>query len=159
MAEAQHDLAEKLNRLISGVGNPSTERLAEAIKEHTGTSISGAYLWQLKKGKRSNLTLQHLMALASYFSSALDVPVTLSYFDPSTPVDQPWLDSEEKDRVAELQQQLTEEKEFTDAMGDHGVRRIAQRLGKMDAAQRRQFLAIADAIAGMDADGDGTTDA
>ncbi|RTL69098.1 MAG: hypothetical protein EKK42_07890 [Pseudonocardiaceae bacterium] len=147
VARGQHDLAEKLTKLMDAAGSPATEKLADAIKEHTGTSISGAYLWQLKKGKRNNLTLQHLTALSSYFSDVLGLPITLSYFDPSTPADAPWRAAEEADRVEELQRQLNEERQFSQAMADRGIRRIAQRLGQMDAAQQRQFLAIADAIA------------
>lgn len=150
MATGQHDLADKMTRLMAAVGNPSTERLAEAIVEHTGTRISGAYLWQIKKGKRANLTLQHLTALSSYFSHELKTPITLSYFDPATPVDQPWQAAAEESNIRDLQEQLEAERQFSDAMKDKGVRRIAQRLGSMDAAQQRQFLAIADALAVSD---------
>jgi len=148
VAGGQHDLAEKLNKLIDAAGGPGTEKLAEAIKEKTGTNISGAYIWQLKKGKRNNLTLQHLTALSSYFSAELGVPITLSYFDPSTPVDEPWRVAEEDNRVEDLQRQLEQEREFSDALRQRGIRRIAQRLGNMDDAQQRQFLAIVDVIAG-----------
>lgn len=150
VADQQYDLSAKLSRLMDAAGNPSTERLAEQIRTHTGTGISGAYLWQIKRGKRANLTLQHLTALASYFSDTLGVRITLSYFDPTTPVDKPWADTSaagpDVDDVA-----------FAEAMRDRGVRRIAARYGSMDPVQQRQLLAIADAIAsvrdGTDADG------
>lgn len=134
---------------MDAAGNPSTERLAEQIREHTGTGISGAYLWQIKRGKRANLTLQHLTALASYFSDLLGVRITLSYFDPTTPVEAPWTD----------EQQPTDDdgddRAFTEAMQDRGVRRIAARYGSMDPIQQRQLLAIADAIASVRDDRDG----
>lgn len=143
----QHDLSAKLARLITAAGDPSSERLAEAITEHTGTSISGAYLWQLKKGKRANLTLQHLMALSSYFSSILSVPITLSYFDPGTPEDEPWRVQAEADTVARLREQLAEEQRLSAALTDRGVRRIAARYGSMDPAEQRQLLAIVETFA------------
>lgn len=142
MAEKRYDLAEKLARLMDATGNPSTERLAEAIREHTGTGISGAYLWQIKKGKRANLTLAHLTALSSYFSHRTGLAITLSYFDPSTPADQPWVEDRPAGRG-------DADGEFAEAMRDRGIRRIAARYGSMDAVQQRQLLAIADAIANV----------
>ncbi len=142
MADQQYDLSAKLSRLMDAAGNPSTERLAEQIRAHTGTGISGAYLWQIKRGKRANLTLSHLTALASYFSDTLGVRITLSYFDPTTPVDGPWTDGERSGDEPD-------DREFTEAMRDRGVRRIAARYGSMDPVQQRQLLAIADAIASV----------
>lgn len=149
-----HDLADKMKRLISAVGDPSTERLAEAIMELTDTRISGAYIWQLKKGKRSNLTLLHLTAFSAYFSKAIGIPITLSYFDPATPVEEPWEVRNDENHVAELQSQLEEEQRFNRAMDDRGIRHIATRYGSMDPAQQRQLLAIADVIAGSTGGGD-----
>lgn len=142
MVDGQYDLADKLARLMAAVGDPSTERLAEAIRAHTGTPISGAYLWQLKRGKRANLTLQHLTALSTYFSHELGVRITLSYFDPTTPVDQEW---PERGRAAPAEPD-TDDAGFAEAMNDRGIRRIAARYGSMDPVQQRQLLAIADAI-------------
>ncbi|MET0191703.1 MAG: hypothetical protein ABW212_22060 [Pseudonocardia sediminis] len=144
MSDGQYDLADKLARLMDAAGNPSTERLAESIRDHTGTSISGAYLWQIKRGKRANLTLQHLTALSTYFSHELGVRITLSYFDPTTPVDLPWSGPE-----ADGDDRARAEQDFSDAMRDRGVRRIAARYGSMDPVQQRQLLAIADAIANV----------
>ncbi|TCK20863.1 hypothetical protein [Pseudonocardia endophytica] len=151
MGDQQYDLSAKLRRLMDAAGNPSTERLAERIREHTGTGISGAYLWQIKRGKRANLTLQHLTALASYFSDTLGVRITLSYFDPTTPVDEPW--SGTADVAAEPAADV-DERAFAEAMRDRGVRRIAARYGSMDPVQQRQLLAIADAIANVRDDRD-----
>lgn len=144
MADQRYDLAQKLTRLMAAAGDPSTERLAEAIREHTGTGISGAYLWQIKKGKRANLTLAHLTALSAYFSHVLGVRITLSYFDPATPPDQPWDADRPTDRAV-----ADGDAEFAEAMRDRGIRRIAARYGSMDPAQQRQLLAIADAIANV----------
>ncbi|AJT61742.3 hypothetical protein T261_08965 [Streptomyces lydicus] len=48
--------------------------MAAEIAAQSGETFSGAYLWQLHRGERTNPTLRHLNALAKYF----DVPV--SYF-------------------------------------------------------------------------------
>lgn len=154
MADRRYDLSAKLTRLIDAAGNPSTERLAEQIREHTGTGISGAYLWQIKRGKRANLTLQHLTALAWYFSDALGVPITLSYFDPTTPVDLPCTEARAADGAGDRAEESTDDRAFAEAMRDRGVRRIAARYGSMDPVQRKQLLAIADAIAGVRDDGE-----
>jgi transcriptional regulator with XRE-family HTH domain len=157
VGEARYDLSAKLSRLMDAAGNPSTERLAEQIREHTGTGISGAYLWQIKRGKRANLTLQHLTALASYFSDTLGVRITLSYFDPTTPVDGPWAEATgTTGTTAEpVADDAADDRAFAEAMRDRGVRRIAARYGSMDPVQQRQLLAIADAIAGVRDDTDG----
>jgi len=136
------DLADKLARLMEAAGNPSTERLSQAIEETTGRSISGAYLWQIKKGRKKNLTLQHLTALSAYFSDALGLPITLSYFDPATAIDEPWTVSDERETVETLQKRLAEEQQLTQVLADHGVRRIASRYGALNAAEQRQVLAI-----------------
>jgi transcriptional regulator with XRE-family HTH domain len=154
VGEARYDLSAKLGRLMDAAGNPSTERLAEQIREHTGTGISGAYLWQIKRGKRANLTLQHLTALASYFSDTLGVRITLSYFDPATPVDGPWTESGSTGHEPEGDG-AADDRAFAEAMRDRGVRRIAARYGSMDPVQQRQLLAIADAIAGVRDERDG----
>lgn len=147
MTDGHYDLADKVASLMAAAGNPSTERLAEDIRAHTGTGISGAYLWQIKRGKRANLTLQHLTALSAYFSHVLGVRITLAYFDPATPVDQPWSGPDAADAAGE--DRARDELEFAETMRDRGVRRIAARYGSMDPVQQRQLLAIADAIASV----------
>jgi hypothetical protein len=152
VADQRYDLSAKLIRLMDAAGNPSTERLAEQIRDHTGTGISGAYLWQIKRGKRSNMTLSHLTALASYFTDTLGVRITLSYFDPTTPVEEPWADADGADSGDSGDG--SDDRAFAEAMQDRGVRRIAARYGSMDPVQQRQLLAIADAIASVRDDRD-----
>ncbi|NEW77780.1 helix-turn-helix domain-containing protein [Streptomyces rhizosphaericus] len=78
--EGQLTVAEKLEHLLklrarlSEDGVPSYKTLAAEIAAQSGESFSGAYLWQLHRGERTNPTLRHLRALAAYFG----VPV--SYF-------------------------------------------------------------------------------
>jgi transcriptional regulator with XRE-family HTH domain len=65
-------LAEKLNLLFRtihprGRGEYSSEEVAAAIRARGGPTISGTYLWQLRKGIRDNPTKKHLEALADFF--------------------------------------------------------------------------------------------
>ncbi|WP_439955947.1 helix-turn-helix domain-containing protein [Nocardia kruczakiae] len=66
------ELAAKINRLLAVMHPPSEPPLsnvaaAEAITKATGTSISAAYLWQLRSGVKSNPTVAHLRAIAKFF--------------------------------------------------------------------------------------------
>jgi transcriptional regulator with XRE-family HTH domain len=65
-------LAEKLDRLFRTLhprdgGEYSFEEVAEALRDRGGPTISGTYLWQLRKGIRDNPTKRHLEALADFF--------------------------------------------------------------------------------------------
>jgi len=65
-------LAEKLNHLFAAVhpagrGPYSNEEVAAAIQDRAGPSISGTYIWLLRKGQRDNPTKKHLEALAEFF--------------------------------------------------------------------------------------------
>ncbi|MBB4893134.1 transcriptional regulator with XRE-family HTH domain [Streptomyces olivoverticillatus] len=46
---------------------PGYARLAKEMREATGGSISGTYLWELATGKKRNVTLEQLDVLAQYF--------------------------------------------------------------------------------------------
>lgn len=64
-------LADKINHLFqtvvpAGRASYSTEEAAQAISAR-GVSISGSYIWLLRKGQRDNPTLRHLAALADFF--------------------------------------------------------------------------------------------
>lgn len=79
MSESTHDgaqrisdLSVKLNKLFETMHKPSRPPLsnaaaAEAITRATGTSISAAYLWQLRNGMKGNPTLEHLRAICQFF--------------------------------------------------------------------------------------------
>lgn len=65
-------LASKINYLFETVrradGKPySNEEVAEAITELGEASISGTYLWYLRRGDRDNPTKKHLETLARFF--------------------------------------------------------------------------------------------
>lgn len=66
------ELSEKLNKLFEIMRKPNAPALsnaaaAEAITRKTGVSISPAYLWQLRSGIKTNPTVQHLRAIATFF--------------------------------------------------------------------------------------------
>jgi len=68
---AGNTLADKLNHLFRTVVPPGrgpygSEEVAQAITAN-GVSISGSYIWLLRKGQRDNPTLRHLQALADFF--------------------------------------------------------------------------------------------
>jgi transcriptional regulator with XRE-family HTH domain len=70
-------LAERLDFLFRHVrgqarGEYSYREVAHAIESAGGPSVSATYLMYLRKGQRTNPTLQHLEALAGFFG----VPVT-----------------------------------------------------------------------------------
>jgi transcriptional regulator with XRE-family HTH domain len=65
-------LADKLNHLFNtmhpaGRGPYSNEEVASAIREQGGPTISGTYIWYLRKGERDNPTVKHVEALARFF--------------------------------------------------------------------------------------------
>ncbi|MEW2435956.1 XRE family transcriptional regulator [Streptomyces caniferus] len=76
----QLSMAEKLDHLLrlrAGPGRddkPSYKGMAAEISAQSGETFSGAYLWQLHRGERTNPTLRHLNALSRYFN------VSVSYF-------------------------------------------------------------------------------
>ncbi|MET9145447.1 MULTISPECIES: hypothetical protein [unclassified Streptomyces] len=63
---------QRLNELIAALHpderkRPGYARLAKEIRETTGGTISGTYLWELATGKKRNVTLEQLDVLAEYF--------------------------------------------------------------------------------------------
>jgi transcriptional regulator with XRE-family HTH domain len=65
-------LANKINHLFETVRRPdgkpySNEEVAEAINGRGDVTISGTYLWYLRRGDRDNPTKKHLEVLARFF--------------------------------------------------------------------------------------------
>ncbi|MFI9240565.1 hypothetical protein [Streptomyces cinnamoneus] len=63
---------QRLNELIAAIypderKRPGYARLAKEIRETTGGTISGTYLWELATGKKRNVTLEQLDVLAEFF--------------------------------------------------------------------------------------------
>lgn len=109
MSEQERSLASNLDRLFRtvhppGRGEYSLEEVAQGIRARGGPSISGAYIWQLRAGKRVNPTMSTLEALADFFG------VPPAYF----------LDEEARERVDSQLDLLA-------AMRDSRVSRIALR--------------------------------
>ncbi len=68
-------LAGKIDQLLREVRPPGEreytyEEIAAALREAGGPTISGTYVWQLRKGIRDNPTKRHLEALARFFGVA-----------------------------------------------------------------------------------------
>jgi transcriptional regulator with XRE-family HTH domain len=106
-------LAEKLNHLFAAVhpagrGPYSNEEVAAAIQDRGGPSISGTYIWLLRKGQRDNPTKKHLEALADFFG----VPPAYFFDD---------------DTAAQLVAQL----DLLAALRDASVREIALRMAEL----------------------------
>ncbi|MEU1312969.1 hypothetical protein ABZ419_29300 [Streptomyces cinnamoneus] len=64
---------QRLSELIAttagadGNKRPGYARLAKEIRDTTGRTISGTYLWELATGKKRNVTLEQLDVLAEFF--------------------------------------------------------------------------------------------
>lgn len=142
---SSNGLAEKISKLIAAAGDPSYETLSREIKAEGGPTVSAAYLWQLRSGTRDNPTFQHLQALAGFFSKKLNLPITLHYFDPQTPVDQPWTAAAE--RSAELHEPDSEERKVAEELAERGIRRISARYGEMGPSMLRDILSVMDQLA------------
>jgi len=117
-------LAEKLNGLFDAVhpagrGGYSNEEVAAAIQEQGGPTISGTYIWLLRKGQRDNPTKKHLEALANFFG----VPPAYFFDD-------------------EIAVQLGAELDLLVALRDASVRDIALRVAELSPGSL-------DAIRGM----------
>jgi transcriptional regulator with XRE-family HTH domain len=109
-------LAEKLNHLFAtahpaGRGPYSNEEVAAAIPEQGGPTISGTYIWLLRKGQRDNPTKKHLEALASFFG----VPAAYFFDD-------------------EVATQIAPQLDLLVALRDASVRDIALRAAKLSPA-------------------------
>jgi transcriptional regulator with XRE-family HTH domain len=107
--EQPRTLSEKLNHLFNTFHPPhrgpyTNDEVAAAICEGDGPTISGAYLWYLRRGERDNPTKKHLEVLASFFG------VSPSYF----------FDEEEARKI-------DEELELLAALRDAGVKKVALR--------------------------------
>ncbi|HEX5741871.1 MAG TPA: helix-turn-helix domain-containing protein [Pilimelia sp.] len=123
MAE-RRTLAEKLDHLLSVVHPPGRgpytyEEVARAIRARGGPTISAAYLWQLRKGQRTNPTKQHLEALAGFFG----VPPAYFFDDARTTA-------------------LDDQVEFLRAMRDREVRDVALRTLELSPEARRSVITI-----------------
>ncbi|TLS43710.1 helix-turn-helix domain-containing protein [Streptomyces montanus] len=128
-------LAEKLNQLFATVRpDPdheySNEQVAAAIRD-TGISISQSYIWQLRKGKKTNPTLRHMQALARFFG------VPAAYF----------VDDEATDRVTQqLELLAAEQARLREAGQGSDVKMMAMRAGQLSQEHRKQVMDLLDVV-------------
>ncbi|CAM5510511.1 hypothetical protein SALBM135S_06478 [Streptomyces alboniger] len=118
---------ERLNTLIATLypderKRPGYSRLAKEIREATGGTISGTYLWELATGKKRNVTLEQLDVLAEFFG------VPAKYF----------LDEETADRV-------NSQLKLATALRDARVRNLALRAEGLSAESLDALLIMVDA--------------
>lgn len=117
-AEAD-DLAARLDHLFATVRHPdgrpfSHEEVAAGLRDAGGPTISATYLWQLRKGQRTNPRMSHLEALARFFA------VDPAYFFPG-----------------ELGEHMAAELEFVAALRDPYIRRLAHVADRLTPASRQ----------------------
>jgi transcriptional regulator with XRE-family HTH domain len=126
-------LADKINHLFETVRRNdgqeySNEHVAATIGESGATTISQSYIWQLRKGKKTNPTISHLQALADFF----DVPVTY-FFDDEV--------ADNVDKKLDAQQARVSE-----AIGSGEVRLMAMRAGELSPQGRKQVMDLLDVV-------------
>jgi transcriptional regulator with XRE-family HTH domain len=127
-AHPSRSLAEKLQHLFSVVkpaarGEYSNHEVAAAIEAAGGPTISATYVWQLRKGIRTNPTLNHLEALAKFFG------VPTSYF----------LDDAKANEI-------DPELELLAALRDTGVQAIALRASGVSADGLKAIVTMLDHV-------------
>jgi transcriptional regulator with XRE-family HTH domain len=133
--QAERSLADKLNHLFATVRPQvgqeySNEHVATAIGR-TGVSISQSYIWQLRKGKKTNPTIRHLQALADFFG----VPV--AYF----------FDDEVTSRVeGQLETLAAEQARLAAAINNGDVKLMAMRAGELSQERRKQVMDLLDVV-------------
>ncbi|MEV0614701.1 XRE family transcriptional regulator [Nonomuraea sp. NPDC050404] len=106
-------LAEKLEFLFQTVHPPgrgpySNDEVAAGLKDRGGPTISGTYIWYLRKGERDNPTIKHIEALARFFG------VPSQYFLEDDPA-------------------LMEQLKLLNAFKDAGVKSMAMRAAGLSA--------------------------
>jgi transcriptional regulator with XRE-family HTH domain len=120
-------LAEKLDYLFrvmrpKGGGEYTYRDVAQHINDAgTGTTISSSYLWQLRRGEKTNPTIKHIEAIAKFFG------VPPSYF----------LDDEST-------QEITAQLELLAAMRDSNVREIATRASDLSEPALKMIKNVID---------------
>ncbi|MEU7135714.1 hypothetical protein [Streptomyces sp. NPDC046261] len=138
---------QRLSELIAatarpdGCRRPGYARLAKEIRDTTGRTISGTYLWELATGKKRNVTLEQLDVLAEYFG------VPPEYF----------LDDDEAGR------RIDDRRRLAVALRDAKVRNLALRADGLSPACLDALIAMVDEarktqnLSSIDDDDDTTT--
>ncbi|MFE9373215.1 helix-turn-helix domain-containing protein [Streptomyces sp. NPDC006711] len=134
--QTPRSLADKLNRLFESIRPPdgheySNEQVADGISRQGLTTISQSYVWQLRKGKKTNPTISHLRALADFFG----VPVAYFFDDGAA--------GEVEGKLKALEAQQARMKE---AMGGGDVKLMAMRAGELSPERRKQVMDLLDVV-------------
>ena len=117
-------LAQRLDRLFqtvhpAGRGPYSHAEVASAVNEAAGEKVlSAVYIWQLRKGERTNPGYAKLKALADFFG------VPTAYFS------------------AETVEQNDEQLRLLAALRDQGVRQVALRASGLSATTLAAILGV-----------------
>ncbi|MFF3911458.1 helix-turn-helix domain-containing protein [Streptomyces sp. NPDC001848] len=132
---SERSLSDKINQLFASVRPEggreySNEQVAAAIRAN-GVTISQSYIWQLRRGTKTNPTLRHLEALADFFG------VSTAYF----------LDPDAGDRISQQLQQLAEAQARLAEAGKGGdVKLMAMRAGQLSDERRKQVMDLLDVV-------------
>lgn len=121
-------VAEKLDHLLQAHGTPSLEKVAQAILERGGPTVSASYLWLLRTGKKDNPTLKHVTALATYFG----VPPAYFFDDALT----------EQDEA---------DPELVVALRGPGIRALAVRAAGLSPLGQRALVTLAEQLEQIEA--------
>ncbi len=129
-------LAEKLDRLFRtvhprGRGEYSNEEVVEGIRQRGGPAISHTYLWQLRKGLRTNPSINVIEALASFFGAPPSY-----FFDTAA--------------AARIDAQL----ELLEAMRDAGVRHLALRASDLSPESLQAITDMVERVRELEGLGD-----
>ncbi|MEU2740322.1 helix-turn-helix transcriptional regulator [Streptomyces sp. NPDC007095] len=128
-------LADRLNQLFATIrseagGEFSNEHVAAAIRQR-GVTISQSYIWQLRKGTKTNPTLKHMDALADFFG------VSTAYF----------IDPEVGDRITEQLERLAEARErLAEDSSGSDAKLMAMRAGQLSTERRKQVMDLLDVV-------------
>lgn len=128
-------LAGRLDHLFSVVRRSdgreySNEQVAQSVVD-AGVTISQSYIWQLRKGRKTNPTLKHLQALGEFFG------VPPAYF----------FDDHVAGRVDDQLAALTAERaRLTEGEPANEVRLMAMRAGELSPDRRKQVMDLLDVV-------------
>jgi transcriptional regulator with XRE-family HTH domain len=127
--------ADKLDGLFRRVLRPdgksySYDDVASAIQA-AGTTISGSYIWQLRKGEKDNPTIKHVKALAEFFG------VEPVYF----------FDDAATERItAQLDQLRAEQQRLQTLKTDDEAQLVAMRASELAPSGRALLMNLLDVV-------------
>jgi len=132
---SERSFADRLNYLYATVTKPDGGEYSDAEvsqgASQLGEPISASYLWQLRKGKKTNPTLRHVETLRKFFG------VSVEYFS----------DDDVADRVeAQLAELKREQERLAEIAGRDSVKLMALRAGELTPDRFRMVSQLVDAV-------------